>query len=169
MDISKLYTIYRDSAGICHDSRKIMEGCIYWSIKGERLDGHDFVEEALQKGAALAVVSDAAFKSKEKCFHVGDTLKALQHLAAYHRRVLAIPVICIAGSNGKTTTKELMRNMLTEKFNTFATPGNLNNHIGQPLSILQLTGEHEMAVLELGANHPNENKELCDIAQPDYG
>jgi len=169
MDITKLYDIFIHNPLICHDSRKIKPGCIYWAIKGQRLDGNSFTKHAFDSGAALAVIDDPQFFFDDRCILVEDSLLALQELARFHRRALGLKVIAIAGSNGKTTTKELMKRVLNEKMNTFATPGNYNNHIGLPLSILQLTKEHKAAILELGANHTGENAFLCNIAEPDFG
>jgi len=169
MDITKLYTKFLQNPLIIHDSRKVVNGSIYWAIRGERLDGNIFTNQALENGAALAVIDNPEYQIDDRCILVEDSLKALQDLARYHRRSLGIKVIAIAGSNGKTTTKELMKRVLNEKMNTFATPGNYNNHIGLPLSILQITKEHKAAILELGANHAGENAFLCEIAEPDIG
>ncbi|MGZ5281135.1 MAG: UDP-N-acetylmuramoyl-tripeptide--D-alanyl-D-alanine ligase [Bacteroidia bacterium] len=169
MEISAIYTIYQQHPHICNDTRKITPGCIYWAIKGERLDGNTFAEQALAQGAVYCVIDNPIYNISEKCLLVDDSLKALQELATYHRRQLKIPVVAITGSNGKTTTKELMLRVLSQKLKTFATPGNLNNHIGLPLSLLQLTKEHEAAIIELGANHQGENAFLCEICQPDCG
>lgn len=169
MEISAIYTIYQQHPQICNDTRKIIPGCIYWAIRGERFDGNTFVEQAFAQGAAYCVVDNPIYNINEKCLLVDDTLKTLQELATYHRQQLKIPVVAITGSNGKTTTKELMLRVLSQKLRTFATPGNLNNHIGLPLSLLQLTKEHEAAIIELGANHQGENAFLCKICQPDCG
>lgn len=169
MEIPAIYTIYQQHPQICNDTRKISEGCIYWAIRGERFDGNTFVEQAFAQGAAYAVIDNPIYNISEKCLLVDDSLKALQDLATYHRQQLKIPIVAITGSNGKTTTKELMLRVLSQKLKTFATPGNLNNHIGLPLSLLQLTKQHEAAIIELGANHQGENAFLCEICQPDCG
>ncbi len=169
MEITKLYEKFIQNPVIIHDSRKIIPGCIYWAIRGERLDGNSFTRQALDNGAALAVIDNQDYLLDDRCILVEDSLVALQELARFHRRSLGIKVMAIAGSNGKTTTKELMKRVLNEKMNTFATPGNYNNHIGLPLSILQITKEHKAAILELGANHAGENAFLCEIAEPDMG
>ncbi len=169
MEIEAIYSIYLQHTTICNDTRKITVGCIYWAIRGENFDGNTFVEQAFELGAAYAVVDNPKYAISEKCLLVEDTLKTLQELATYHRQQLKIPIIAITGSNGKTTTKELMLRVLNRKMKTFATPGNLNNHIGLPLSLLQLTEEHEAAIIELGANHQGENAFLCEICQPDCG
>ena len=168
-NIEEIYSAFKQHPLICHDSRKIEKGCIYWAIKGERFDGNTFAAEAFEKGALYAVVDNPEFKINEKCFLVEDSLAALQELAKHHRQELKIPVIAITGSNGKTTTKELMARVLAKKYKTFATPGNFNNHIGLPLSILQITPGYGVAVIELGANHQGENAFLCEICQPDCG
>ncbi len=169
METPAIYTIYQQHPQICNDTRNISAGCIYWAIKGERFDGNTFVQQAFALGAAYCVVDNPIYAINEKCLLVEDSLKALQELATYHRRQLQIPIVAITGSNGKTTTKELMLRVLSRKLKTFATPGNLNNHIGLPLSLLQLTKEHEAAIIELGANHQGENAFLCEICQPDCG
>jgi UDP-N-acetylmuramoyl-tripeptide--D-alanyl-D-alanine ligase len=169
MKIEAIYNIFLQHPHICNDTRKIIPGCIYWAIRGERFDGNTFVEQAFAQGAAYCVIDDPIYAINEKCLLVEDSLKALQELATYHRQQLKIPVVAITGSNGKTTTKELMLRVLSQKLKTFATPGNLNNHIGLPLSLLQLTKEHEAAIIELGANHQGENAFLCEICQPDCG
>jgi len=169
MKLTEIYDIYLKNPVICHDTRKIIPGSIYWAIRGERFDGNTFTGKAFEAGATYAVVDNADYEINDHCVLVEDTLKTLQDLANHHRRELGIKVIAIAGSNGKTTTKELMSRVLNEKIKTFATPGNFNNHIGLPLSILQLTKEYKIAILELGANHKGENAFLCNIAEPDMG
>lgn len=169
MDYQNIYPIFRKHSYISIDSRKIEKDGIYWAIKGEKFDGNTFAEEALAKGAAYCVVDNAELVKNERYLLVDDSLIALQKLAAYHRTQLNIPIIAITGSNGKTTTKELMYKVLSKKYNAFATPGNFNNHIGLPLSLLMLKAEHEIAIIELGANHIGENAFLCEICQPDYG
>lgn len=166
---STLYQTFLESKGITTDSRKVEPGMIYWALRGDRFDGNVFVKDALEKGAKVAITDDPSLQDLKQIFLVEDTLSALQDFARYHRQKLTLPVIAITGSNGKTTTKELMAKVLGKKFKIFATPGNLNNYIGLPLSVLRLTDEHEMAILELGANQHGENALLADIAKPDYG
>jgi UDP-N-acetylmuramoyl-tripeptide--D-alanyl-D-alanine ligase len=149
------------------DTRTIRGGEIFFALRGENFDGNRFAAEALNKGATIAVVSDPDLKG-ENYFHVPDTLTALQELARAYRQTLSIPVIGIGGSNGKTTTKELLNAVLNTKLNTFVTRGNLNNHIGLPLSILSIEPQHELAVLELGSNQSGDYEMLCNIALPDY-
>lgn len=169
MDLERLYGIYLKHPIVRNDTRKIVPGCIYWSIRGERFDGNTFAAEALNQGAAYAVVDTPELAVNDRYVLVEDALEALQALARHHRQQLGIPVIAITGSNGKTTTKELLFRVLSETKNAFATPGNLNNHIGLPLTLLQLTKEHDVAIIELGANHQGENAFLCDICEPDAG
>jgi UDP-N-acetylmuramoyl-tripeptide--D-alanyl-D-alanine ligase len=169
MELSKIYDLFLKHPVICNDTRKITTGCIYWAIRGERFDGNSFAAQALEKGASYAIIDNPEYKISDKCVLVEDSLKTLQKLATMHRRRLGIPVIAIAGSNGKTTSKELISRVLSGAMKTFATPGNFNNHIGLPLSILQITNSHKIAVLELGANHHGENAFLCEIAEPDMG
>jgi UDP-N-acetylmuramoyl-tripeptide--D-alanyl-D-alanine ligase len=169
MEIEHLYEIYLRHPNVRNDTRKISEGCIYWSIRGERFDGNSFADEALEKGAAYAVIDRPELAKGERYIVVEDALSALQQLAKHHRKILGIPVIAITGSNGKTTTKELMLRVLSQTKKAFATPGNLNNHIGLPLTLLQLTTDHEIAIIELGANHAGENVALCEICLPDAG
>lgn len=168
MDIASLYTIYKEHPVICTDSRKITEGCIYVALKGETFDGNAFALESLEKGAAYAVVDDASLPDSPSLIKVEDGLKTLQLLSSYHRHQFDVPVIGITGSNGKTTTKELMHAVLSQKFKVLATAGNFNNHIGVPLTLFRLGPEHEVAIIEMGASAQGEIKELCDIADPNH-
>ncbi len=167
--IETLYQLYLKYPNISTDTRNIKADSIFFALKGDHFNGNLFAEQSLNKGAAIAVIDDDKQKKDERYILVEDTLKALQELAAYHRKQLKIPVIGITGTNGKTTTKELIRTVLNKKYKTLATQGNLNNHIGVPLTILSITNDIEMAVIEMGANHVGEIKELCEIAQPTYG
>ncbi len=156
------------------DSRKIVGGEIFFALKGERTDGHNFVEEALQRGAALAVVSEAWYKeNKEKFFDkllvVPEVLSALHALARLYRRKFTVPIVAVGGGSGKTTTKEMIAAVLRTSYNTLATEGNLNNHIGLPLTLFGLRETTEIAVLEMGMNHKGEMLELCTIAEPTHG
>ncbi|NJW53903.1 UDP-N-acetylmuramoyl-tripeptide--D-alanyl-D-alanine ligase [Salinimicrobium oceani] len=169
MDISHLHNLFLASSGISTDTRKIKENSIFFALKGEKFNANDFAEDALQKGAAFAVVDETRRNKNEKFIKVEDALKALQQLAAYHRRYLDIPILALTGSNGKTTTKELINAVLSKKFRTVATSGNLNNHIGVPLTLLSMTRDTEMGIVEMGANHQQEISFLCGIAEPDYG
>jgi UDP-N-acetylmuramoyl-tripeptide--D-alanyl-D-alanine ligase len=168
-DIQNLYQKYLDCKVVCTDTRQISNGSIFFSLKGPKFNANAFAEEALQKGAAYAVVDEAAFAKNEKYILVEDGLQSLQQLASYHRNQLKIPVIGLTGSNGKTTSKELLHAVLAKKFKTFATKGNLNNHIGVPLSILSINSTYEIAVIEMGANHVGEIAALTKIANPTHG
>jgi UDP-N-acetylmuramoyl-tripeptide--D-alanyl-D-alanine ligase len=154
---------------ITTDTRKITKGCIYFALKGDKFDGNIFAEEALEQGAAYAVVDNPSVVKHDAYILVTDVLNALQQLANHHRKQLNIPIIGITGSNGKTTTKELVHAVLSKKYNTQYTQGNLNNHIGVPLTLLSITPQHEMAVVEMGANHQLEIDMLCRIAEPNFG
>ncbi|MFA7184850.1 MAG: UDP-N-acetylmuramoyl-tripeptide--D-alanyl-D-alanine ligase [Victivallales bacterium] len=169
MSTEEIYKIYKRHPQITTDSRSVAAGSIFFALKGEAFDGNNFAEAALRQGAAWAVVDTTDLKSHKNMILVDDVLQVLQQLAQHHRRQLGIPVIGITGSNGKTTTKELVSKALQTKFRTLATRGNLNNHIGVPLSILSITDDTEIAVIEMGANHRGEIAALCRIARPDYG
>ena len=164
-----MYQIYLNHPTICTDTRNITEGCIFFALKGDRFDANMFAATALNSGAAYAVIDDEAYQLSDRCILVPDVLKTLQDLAVHHRSQLTIPVIGLTGTNGKTTTKELINAVLSQKYHTFATKGNLNNHIGVPLSILSITPETEIAVIEMGANHQKEIGFLSNIAQPTHG
>lgn len=169
MDIQDLYKLFQKHPVISTDSRNIPEGCIFFALKGQYFDGNKFAAESLEKGAAYAVVDDPALVRRTKFILVNDVLECLQKLAGYHRRKLNIPVLAITGTNGKTTTKELISAVLRRKYAITSTQGNLNNHIGVPVTLLGMTAETELAVIEMGANHPGEIATLCQIAEPDYG
>lgn len=165
-----LYSVYLSSTGICTDTRNIIDGCLFVALKGERFDANEMVADALKGGAAHVLTSNIAFKDNKQCTVVADTLVALQELATYHRQHLRIPVIGITGTNGKTTTKELTAAVLSKKYRVLATKGNLNNHIGVPLTLLSINDkEHDIAVVEMGASHPGEIKQLSGFSKPDSG
>jgi len=164
-----IYAAFRQSQKIVTDSRKIVPGSIFFALKGDNFNGNAFAEEALDNGASFAVVDEQKYVAGSRYFLVENVLQALQALAVHHRAQLKIPVIGITGTNGKTTTKELTARVLSKKFRTSSTSGNLNNHIGVPLSVLQIKPDDEIAVIELGANHPGEIAALSAIAMPDYG
>lgn len=168
-DITQLYTHFQNSTGISTDTRTLLPGNIYFALSGENFNGNDYILTALEKGAAYCVSSDARFSAQANVWVVENTLVTLQQLANYHRQQLAIPVIGITGSNGKTTTKELLAGCLSTKYATHFTKGNLNNHIGVPLTLLQITPETEIAIIEMGANHIGEIAALCLIAEPTHG
>jgi UDP-N-acetylmuramoyl-tripeptide--D-alanyl-D-alanine ligase len=169
IDIQQLYQKYVECGAVCTDTRQIIKGSIFFALKGPSFNANSFAEEALQKGAAYAVVDETAFVKNEKCLLVEDGLQSLQQLATHHRHQLKIPVIGLTGSNGKTTSKELLNAVLKKKYKTYATKGNLNNHIGVPLSILAIDSSVEIAVIEMGANHVGEIADLCKISNPTHG
>ncbi|MBP5341828.1 MAG: UDP-N-acetylmuramoyl-tripeptide--D-alanyl-D-alanine ligase [Bacteroidales bacterium] len=167
--IDQLYKTYLQSHTVTTDSRAITPGCIFFAFKGEKFDGNAFAPQALEQGAALCVISDPQYKTDDRCIVVDDVLETLQELAREHRRHLTIPVIGITGTNGKTTTKELVHAVLAKRYRTSATKGNFNNHLGVPLTLLSIPANTELAIVEMGANHPGEIAFLCGIADPDLG
>ena len=168
MNIEELYHLFQQYPNICTDSREIKKDSIFFALKGESFDGNEYAAEAIDKGCAFAVIAE--LKSlDEKFILVDDVLHTLQKLAKHHRDQLEIPVIGITGSNGKTTSKELISAVLSTEKRCYATKGNLNNHIGVPLSILEINHDHEIAIIEMGANHIGEIAALCEIAQPNLG
>ncbi len=171
MGIQEIYNRWKSSEGITLDSRQVQHGQMFFALKGENFDGNKFTEAALDMGAAFAIVDDTSFKDyhDHRIIWVSNVLQCLQDLASYHRDQLHIPVIGITGSNGKTTTKELTRDVLAMKYKVLATKGNLNNHIGVPMTVLSVTQDIELAIIEMGANHQGEIDLLCQIAKPNYG
>lgn len=169
MDIEEIYKIFKIYSHISTDTRKIIPASIFFALKGENFDGNAFAEQAILEGAAYAIIDDEKYKKDDQYILVKNVLETLQQLAICHRKTLCITIIGITGTNGKTTTKELLNAVLSYKYNTLATSGNLNNHIGVPLTILQINSKHEIAIIEMGANHIGEIGELCKIAQPDFG
>lgn len=169
MTIQHIYNLFLDHPKVITDSRKIEKGCLFFALKGDNFNGNSFAEEALRKGAAYAIIDDKNYEQPEGTLLTDNVLETLQQLAAYHRARLGIPVIGITGTNGKTTTKELLAAVLSRKFNVVCTRGNFNNHIGVPLTLLSMDENTEMGIVEMGANHAGEIAELCNIADPDYG
>jgi UDP-N-acetylmuramoyl-tripeptide--D-alanyl-D-alanine ligase len=169
MEITKLYERYLQSRKVSTDTRQITPGSVFFALKGDKFNANEFAEEALSKGASYAVIDEAKFKKDDRFMLVPNVLDTLQKLARYHRDQLQIPVIGLTGSNGKTTSKELVHAVLSKKFKTYATRGNLNNHIGVPLTLLAIDQHQEMAVVEMGANHLGEIALLCEIANPTHG
>jgi len=163
--IAHLHSLLLSSTGVCTDTRKLIKGNIYFALKGPSFDGNKFALQAMQNGALAAVVDDSSIKG-ENIYLVENVLTTLQHLATYHRQALKTPVIGLTGSNGKTTTKELISRVLGSSYNVLFTEGNLNNHIGVPLTLLRLNSEHQIAVIEMGANHQGE---IQEIALPNFG
>jgi UDP-N-acetylmuramoyl-tripeptide--D-alanyl-D-alanine ligase len=169
MVTEKLYELFLQHPVISTDTRKIAKGSLFFALKGDKFDANSFAQQAIEAGAAYAIIDNAQYRLGEEYILVDDVLTTLQNLARYHRKQLKIPVIGLTGTNGKTTTKELIKAVLSQHFNTYATEGNLNNHIGVPLSILSVNKTHQMAVIEMGANHQKEIEMLCTISQPSHG
>jgi UDP-N-acetylmuramoyl-tripeptide--D-alanyl-D-alanine ligase len=169
MDIAGIHNLFLQCDSIAIDTRKISPNSLFVAIKGENFDANTFAAEALTKGAKFVLIDNSNYYIDKRTILVEDSLSALQQLAQYHRNYLKIPIIALTGSNGKTTTKELIHAVLSKKFNTKATVGNLNNHIGVPLTLLSFTKETEIGVVEMGANHKKEIAFLCQLATPDYG
>ena len=167
--MSILYEKFKECAGVATDTRKDLQNRLFFCLKGETFDGNQFAPLAIEKGAKYVVVDNEKFAYLPQAILVEDTLKALQNLAQQHRKQLATPVIALTGSNGKTTTKELIYSVLNQSFRALKTEGNLNNHIGVPLTLLHLTPDTDIAIVEMGANHPGEIAALCQIADPDFG
>ena len=169
MSIIDLYDIFIHNPQITTDSRNCPKGSIFFALKGDKFDGNQYAGKALASGCVYAVIDNPDYYIGERTILVDNVLKTLQQLAHHHRKVLGLPIIGITGTNGKTTTKELLAAVLSTKFNLLYTEGNFNNHIGVPLTLLRLTHDHEMAVIEMGASHPGDIKELVDIVHPNYG
>lgn len=169
MTILELYNLYKAHPRISTDTRKLTPNSIFFALKGDNFNGNKFAEQALAEGCAYAIIDEVDYQANDRCILVTDVLTTLQELATYHRRQLKIPIIGITGSNGKTTTKELILAALSTQYRTSATFGNLNNHIGVPLTLLSIPTTCEIAVIEMGANHREDIAELARIALPDYG
>ena len=169
MSIIDLYDLFIHNPQITTDSRNCPKGSIFFALKGDKFDGNQYAGKALASGCVYAVIDNPDYYTDERTILVDNVLKTLQQLAHHHRKVLGVPIIGSTGTNGKTTTKELLAAVLSTKFNLLYTEGNFNNHIGVPLTLLRLTHDHEMAVIEMGASHPGDIKELVDIVHPNYG
>ena len=169
MQIEKLYERFKESGKVSTDTRQIAPGSIFFALRGDKFNANEFAAQALEKGASYAVIDDSNYASDDRCILVGDALETLQALAKYHRSKLTIPVVGLTGSNGKTTSKELVNAVLSKKFKSYATKGNLNNHIGVPLTLLAIDSSYEIAVVEMGANHLGEIALLSSIANPTHG
>ncbi len=167
--MTNLYSIFTEHPSVTTDSRNIPEGSIFFALKGPKFDGNGYAADALNKGASFAVVDDPNVAADDRYILVSDTLQALQQLASEHREALGTPILAITGSNGKTTTKELISRVLQRQFNVVATKGNLNNHIGVPLTLLSFDKDTEFGIVEMGANNPGEIANLCSIALPNFG
>lgn len=170
MEITEIYSYYINSYKVSIDSRNVDKGSIFFALQGNNVNANEFAKSAIEKGASLALVYEKKYEDKSNnIIYQENTLQILQELASYHRKKLSIPIIAITGSNGKTTTKELIAQVLEKKFCTLFTQGNLNNHIGVPLTLLSIEPKHEIAVIEMGANHQKEIEFLCTICLPDFG
>jgi UDP-N-acetylmuramoyl-tripeptide--D-alanyl-D-alanine ligase len=170
MKLETVYSYFLESTGICTDTRKIEKGCLFVALRGDNFNGNKFTQQALDKGAFKVIIDDISqHKNTGETILCKDSLTLLQELATYHRQELNVPMIALTGSNGKTTTKEIINAVLSKKFKTTATLGNLNNHIGVPLTLLSMTKETQIGIVEMGANHKKEIEALCEIAQPNFG
>tara|TARA_Y100000991_G_scaffold96694_1_gene72925 strand:+ start:2988 stop:4256 length:1269 start_codon:yes stop_codon:yes gene_type:complete len=165
----ELFSLFYETKGVCTDTRNILPDSLFIALKGNNFNGNLFADKAIQKGAKFAIVDQEECSDNVKIFFVQNTLNFLQGLAKHHRAKFNIPVIGITGSNGKTSTKELIYSVLSKKLNTIATEGNLNNHLGVPFTLLRIKKEHDIAIIEMGANQPGDIQELCDIASPTHG
>ena len=169
MKIKDLHSLFLNSTGVSTDTRSIKSGTIFFALKGDNFNANKFAADAIELGALFSVVDEEPEKENDKLIVVDNVLEALQDLAHFHRKYLDIPIIAITGSNGKTTSKELISSVLSEQFTVFATKGNFNNHIGVPLTLLEMDNSTNIGVVEMGANHIGEIRKLCEIAAPDYG
>ncbi|MFN2396806.1 MAG: UDP-N-acetylmuramoyl-tripeptide--D-alanyl-D-alanine ligase, partial [Bacteroidales bacterium] len=167
--IHKIHRLLLDGAAVSTDTRAIKQGSVFFALKGENFDANNFAAGAIEKGASLAVVDNKELPSNDKFLIVDDVLQTLQEVAVFHRELFKFPVIGITGSNGKTTTKELLYAVLSQRYNTLCTAGNLNNHIGVPLTLLNLNKKHQVAIIEMGANHVGEIAMLSNLAKPTSG
>ena len=169
MSIEEIYQRFKNSNKVCTDTRNIEQYDLFFALKGDNFNGNKFAEQAIKDGANYAIIDEAEFNSSPQCILVDNVLETLQKLANHHRKTFDIPVMGLTGSNGKTTNKELLKAALSSKYRVHATLGNLNNHIGVPLTLLAMPSDTEMAIIEMGANHQKEIAELCEIAEPSHG
>jgi len=169
MEIKKLHSLFLECKSISTDTRKITQDAMFFALKGDNFNGNSYAEQALNLGAKYVIIDEDQFNTSPKTILVDNVLETLQDLASFHRDYLKVPIISLTGSNGKTTTKELINSTLSKKFKTTATVGNLNNHIGVPLTLLSMNKDTEIGIVEMGANHLREIEFLCSIAKPDYG
>ena len=169
MEIKEIYSIFKKHSNICTDTRKIKKGSIFFSLKGESFNGNEYALKAIKNGCSYAIIDEKKYDSHQNIILVKNALKTLQKLATYHRNQLKIPIIGITGSNGKTTSKELINTVLNSELNCYSTKGNLNNHIGVPISVLEINKRHEIAIIEMGANKKKEIDFLCSISKPTHG
>ncbi|WP_337043366.1 UDP-N-acetylmuramoyl-tripeptide--D-alanyl-D-alanine ligase [Emticicia sp. 17c] len=169
MSIAEIYEKFKTCTGVSTDTRQIGEGVMFFALKGDKFNANEFAQEALAKGAKYVVVDEEKYAVNDACILVKDVLYTLQKLANFHRQHLGIPFVGLTGSNGKTTSKELVATVLSKKYKTYYTKGNLNNHIGVPLTLLGIDNTYEIAVIEMGANHQGEIRDLCNICEPTHG
>lgn len=169
METIQLYNLFKECSGVCTDTRKITKDCMFFALKGNNFNGNEFAETAVNSGAKYAIVDEITAKENPAIIKVDNVLSCLQQLATFHRKALKTPIIALTGSNGKTTTKELINAVLSTQYQTIATKGNLNNHIGVPLTLLDIKKPTDIAIVEMGANHQKEIEFLCNITQPDFG
>ena len=169
MNIKDIHNLFLQCSSLSIDTRKIEKKSMFFAIKGEKFDANTFAKEALELGALYVIIDNESYFIDDRTILVENSLQTLQELARFHRNYLALPIVALTGSNGKTTTKELINGVLSKKFRTKATVGNLNNHIGVPLTLLSFTKDTEIGIVEMGANHQKEIEFLCQIAQPDFG
>lgn len=169
MKINDLHLLFLECTSVSTDTRKIIKGAMFFALKGENFNGNTYADQAIKEGAKFTIIDEAEFVNSTNTILVHNVLETLQELANFHRMYLKIPIIALTGSNGKTTTKELINATLSKKHHTTATIGNLNNHIGVPLTLLSMNAKTEIGIVEMGANHPKEIEFLCQIAKPDYG
>lgn len=169
MTINKIHSLFLECSSVSTDTRNIEKDCFFIALKGDNFDANTFAKEGLEKGAKYVIIDNQNFYIDHRTILVENSLETLQELAKFHRKHIGLPIIALTGSNGKTTTKELINVVLSRRYNTVATIGNLNNHIGVPLTLLRFTKDTEIGIVEMGANHPKEIEQLCSIAQPDYG
>ena len=170
MKIEEIYQCYLQCSKVNTDTRKTEDNSLFIALKGENFDANAFAQEALNKGALFVIIDDKQYHTdKDKMILVSNCLQTLQELAKHHRQQLGLPIIALTGSNGKTTTKELINIVLSKKYNTKATVGNLNNHIGVPLTLLSFNEDTDIGIVEMGANHQKEIELLCSITEPDFG
>ena len=168
MEIKELYKLFTNSSGVCTDTRQIKQNCLFFCLKGEHFNGNTFAKNAIEEGASYSIIDEKEHQS-ENTILVDNVLETLQKLANHHRKQFNIPFISITGTNGKTTSKELINTVLSQHYKTYCTQGNLNNHIGVPLTLLSIKKDCEIAIIEMGANHIGEINKLCQIAEPNYG
>jgi UDP-N-acetylmuramoyl-tripeptide--D-alanyl-D-alanine ligase len=169
MEFTKLFEKFYETCGVCTDTRNIVKESLFICLKGDNFNGNDYAYQAIENGAKYVITDDLKYQNNVNIFYVSNSLTFLQKLANYHRNQFNIPIIGITGSNGKTSSKELINVVLSKKYNVLATIGNLNNHIGVPLTLLRLNKDHEIAIIEMGANKFKDIEELCEIAEPNYG